>query len=272
MNNLSKMEKVWEDLEKGYADQCKKGKAMTREEYLKDLLAFEGGKPNLTLLRSILGKEINTYSADEIHVYDSLFAMFEKVASRLEINSEVISDLDVFCHESIEGNLASEEKTTIVNLSDYGFYSIFQYTPLRKALQAEVFADYVSANGDCYSVDTQNELYRYFRTEEEVALFISNYWKGKIEKTDFNNKVYVVMMSLIRAHEKFDDVALLAPELYVAKRGRVSLGGKFYPFKASSAVVLKGYKDEHCTMGCAKYVRTTLNTKRGIAEDVIFLY
>ncbi len=272
MNNLTKIRAVWSNLEDNYKRYCKEETALTREEYLKTLLAFECGKPNLTLVRSVLGNEINTYSGDDAKAYDALFSTMERVGKALVDNADIISNLDEFCYMTIDSKPADKNKRQVsIVLSDYNFYSVYSCTPIQAALAAGAFTDYAGEGDEYYSVDTQGDFYKYFKNSQSVALFIYKYRKDDIEHTVFNDKVYAILIELVKRKSVIEDFSIIAPELYVYQNNRVTIGGAVYKLPGNKAVEALKFEDKYCTGIEVSFLRKTLNTARGRKEDVIFV-
>lgn len=267
MLKLEKIFKVWDNLEDSYSKYCKSNKYITRKAYLKELLAYEDDIPNLTVLRSILGEEISTYDDTQMQQYTALFDKFERIAESLN-TAEVIKNLDEYCSGDFEQDAVEEE----LSLEDYKIFKHDAYTSIENAIVDRVFGNYVSRTGDEYYIDVNGDLFKYFKTQTDVALYIYNYKNGRIAKTEFNNTVYLVAMYLVRNHYKIEDFCIVAPELVLRTTRSIKLGKTTVKLKDTIAVSDANYSEApDCSITGISFNRCNVTNAAGLEDDVIFV-
>lgn len=271
MSNLEKMLQVWKNPEESYQKYCKRYGAVTRDEYLEMLLAYEGGSANLTLLRSAIGAEVNGYTEEEARAYSELFDYLGMVAKNMKDCDSVIADLDVFCSNIDETSANDEMERTSISLMDFNFFSVKDNMPIQRALQNGIFFDYVDPSGQPFPVDCTGESYLAFRTQQDFAMFIYKYRENMIAKSEFYDKAYLIAIYLVKNKSKIEDLCMVAPELYTVGRGRLKLGKNSLQTKSLELIEDSGFSDKYCESSGIRFYRANLKDVTEKTQDAILV-
>lgn len=243
MLKVQKMFDVWSHLEKNYKDYATSNKTgLTKVDYLKKLLGYEDGVANVTTLRSMLADELPGYSKDEMSLYTDLFELMEQTVTKLDNFSGSISNLDEFVMGTSYDDVESQSPSYL--LEHCNLYVAHEFTNTVEALEKGIFCDcsISTENGlESFYFDPEDDVYRYFEKQNDVANFYMLYNKMYYKETLTNQVVFALVDYLLRNKICPDGFGVVMPSISVITKSSISIGKLKIPYSKENVTELKGH-------------------------------
>lgn len=206
MNRLQFIAAVWGDLDVNYALYNKATAVkLTKREYLEQLIDYNPAAVGSTILTNYLATEVETYTAEEYKLYESLIMLFNKVFDRLKNYNGAIKNLSDFVQEEetlSEPKLGINQslENFVFNPDDYRILNNTRVFVTPDVLHSKGFLTNAAIieNGAVKSYAVKNtDGYRIIKDAADLNTFLRKSGRDTL----FYKKCYAAIMQLARINK-----------------------------------------------------------------------